>query len=195
MRPPRPPGPSTRPALIVVAIAATLLVVGAVGAALTSGQSKPVAAPKSVPTAAGAGLHPTPARSLLAPIVSGGEPPDNVLDALVVPTGTTVVAGSASDVGVSLYDESLRFEAPASQQAILTFFRAELPAEHWQLIGHDSPQAGGGVEIIAQHPGSDGNEWELGVIVLPSTFAATANTGSADSTPVRLRLFVVSDDT
>jgi hypothetical protein len=187
----RPPGPSTRLALIVVGIAAFLLILGTVGAALTSNQSQPTPAPRHIVKAAGAGLNPVSARAMLAPIASDGSPPDNILNAVVLPAGSAVVAGSAVNEGVSLYDQSLRFVIPASQQAVITFLRAEMPAEHWQMIDRGSARSGGGIEVIGEHPGSDGNEWELGLIVSPTVFSSTS---SANTTPVQLRLFVESDD-
>ena len=42
--------------------------------------------------------------------------------------------GSAIDRGVELYDRSLRFEVPRSEQDVITFFRAELPALHWRRL-------------------------------------------------------------
>ncbi len=204
----RPPGPSTHLALIVVGIAAILLVLGTLGAALTSSQSKPTPAPVAIAEAPGAGLVPVTARTLLAPIVSEGQPPDNILNAIAVPEGTTAVSGSAINADVSLYDQSMGLVAPASQQAVITFVRVEMVAEHWQLIDHGSVKADGSIQIIGQHPGTDGNEWELGITVSPTTYAPTsaaAETGSTDAgaggaaagtdrSALEVRLFVETGD-
>ncbi len=207
--PRRPPGPSTHLALIVVGIAAILLVLGTLGAALTSNQSKPTRAPVAIAEAPGAGLVAVTARTLLAPIVSEGQPPDNILNAIAVPKGTTAVAGSATNADVSLYDQSMGLMAPDSQQAVITFVRVELVAEHWQLIDHGSAKADGAIQIIGQHPGTDGNEWELGITVSPTTYAAasaapsTGSTGAGsgagagagtDRSALEVRLFVETGD-
>ena len=103
----RLPGPSTKPALIVVGLTAFLFVLGVVLEILSGHQSRPTPAPTSIVTARGAVLHAVPARVLLKAITSVGQPPDDLLNALAVPTGATPVPSSAVDQGVELYDLSL----------------------------------------------------------------------------------------
>ncbi len=153
-RPGRPPGPSTKPALIVVGLTVVLFLVG-IGLELASGsQSRPTSSPARIATAPGAVLRAVPARPLLKAIVSVGEPPDDLLDALAVPVGSTPVPSSAVNRGVELYDRSLRFEVSASQQDVISFFRAELPALHWTRLSQ-GPTGSGGTQylILEQHPG------------------------------------------
>ena len=109
---------------------------------------------------------------------------------------------SAVDRGVELYDRSLRFEVPASQQDVISFFRAELPALHWVRLSQ-GPTGSGGTQylILEQHPASDGHEWDIGVTVSPTFFDAQAPLDLGPSTAGRpvgttsftLRLFSVSD--
>jgi hypothetical protein len=189
----RPPGPSTKPALIVLGLTLLLFLLG-VGLELLSGsQSRPTASPKSVTTARGAVLHAVPARPLLRAIVSGGQPPDDLLNAIAVPQGSAPVPSSAISQGVELYDRSQRFEVPATQQDVISFFRAQLPSQHWRRL-------------------SEGLEWDLGVTVAPTFFGdqATGSSGPASvpaasaapgavvpgagTTAFTLRLYAVSDE-
>ncbi len=102
---------------------------------------------------------------------------------------------SAIDRGVELYDRSLRFEVPASEQDVITFFRAQLPALHWRRLSQ-GPTGTGATQylILEQHPASDGHEWDLGVTVSPTVFGGVAaRAPSAGTTSFTLRLYSVSD--
>jgi len=189
----RLPGPSTKPALVVLGLAVALFGLG-VGLELASGtQSRPTASPSSIATARGAVLHAVPSRPLLKTIVVAGQPPDDLLDALAVPQGSAPVPSSAIDQGVEAYDRSLRFEVPSTQQNVITFFRAQLPSQHWKLLNQGP--ASGGYRLLEQHPASDGLEWELGVTVEPTVFGSAAGVGSPTSgtTAFTFRLFAQSD--
>jgi hypothetical protein len=186
----RPPGPSTKPALIVVGLTVLLFLVG-VGLELLSGsQSRPTASPTKIATARGAGLHAVPARPLLKAIITTGQPPDDLLNALALPKGATPTASSAINRGVESYDRSLQFGVAATQQEVITFFRAQLPAQHWTRLSQ-GPTGSAGTQylILEQHPASDGNEWDIGVTVSPTFFGAQAS----GTTSFTLRLFSVSD--
>ncbi len=187
----RPPGPSTKPALVVLGLALFIFVVG-VALELASGdQSRPTASPHSITTARGVGLHAVPARPLLKAIVTAGQPPDDLLDALAVPKGSTAVPSSAINQGVESYDRSLRFEVGTTEQRVLiTFFRAQLSAEHWKLLSRGPSSTVPGYQILEQHPASDGLEWELGVTVSPTTFGSPA---APSTTAFTFRLFSQSD--
>jgi hypothetical protein len=208
-RPRRPPGPSTKPALIVLGIIFVLFLAG-LGLELLSGnQSRPTAAPTKIATARGAVLHAVPARPLLADITSAGQPPDDLLNALAVPAGATPVANSVVNNGVELYDRSLQFTVSANQQDVISFFRAQLPALHWRRLSQGATGTSGAYLILEQHPASDGHEWDIGVTVSPTSFGAqgsqtpqtTLSPQSASSgetvptgtTSFTLRLYSVSD--
>ncbi|HUI02340.1 MAG TPA: hypothetical protein VLZ77_02280 [Acidimicrobiales bacterium] len=185
------PGPSTRPALVVVGVIAALFVGGIVLEAVSGNQGKPAPSPRSIATAKGAVLRAVPARPLLKAIVSDGQPPDDLLDALAVPARAAPVAGSAVDRGVELYDRSVRFEVPASQADVIAFFRAQLPAEQWRRLSQGPSSTATGYQVLVERPASDGLEWELGVTVAPTVFPTpAARTGT---TAFTLRLFARSD--
>ncbi len=209
----RPPGPSTRPALIVVGVTVVLFVVSVVAGGIVSERSGPGPTRPTVSTAHDAGLPAAPSRRLLGAIETPGEPPADLLAALAVPRGTTSVAASAVNHGVELYDRSLQLNVPASQTAAIRFFRAQLPFDHWHVVSAGPVSGGPDYRLLAQHPASDGQEWEVGVTVAPTTFPASSPPPSAaadgappapppppspslsagEATPVTLRLYVVSD--
>ena len=187
----RGPGPTVWPATIVVGVALVVLVGGALAAIFSSGPATggsgtPV--PKSAP---GAPVAAQAAQPALAPITSPGRPPANVVDAVVLPEGSSVVKGSATDQSVGLYDRSLGFTVGLSQAEVIAFYRAEFPAQGWKILSQGPPVLGTGLEILAQIAGTDGYYWELGVVVSPTAFAGGGS--GVQTTPFTLRLFAVSD--
>jgi hypothetical protein len=188
----RPPGPKVRLAMIPVGIAALVLIAGGISSAVQSSGSDAPPVSRSVPTVKGAGVKAVPGRRALRPIVSGGQPPEDILNVIPLPEGSRVKGGSATNNGIGLYDHSLSFKVGVSEQKVITFFRAELKALKWQQVTEGPPPHGApGYQIVSQHPSSDGYEWELGVTISPTTFA----TGStAQTTPFTMRVFAVTDD-
>jgi hypothetical protein len=144
---------------------------------------------------AGTGLVPEPARALLSPIVTPSDPPRDVLGALVLPVGSEDVPRSSAQRGIGLYDASVALEVPAPEASVIRFLRVELAAGRW-TVKSAGPAAGGTYRILAQHPGSDGYEWELGVTLSPTTFASSVPgmpVPASGVTPLTLRLFAISD--
>ncbi|MHB8330092.1 MAG: hypothetical protein ACYDD6_10800 [Acidimicrobiales bacterium] len=195
--PARPPGPGTRPAAVVLGIILVIFVLGAVGAGLTSSHSagtSKASATSSATVAGTGGLSAEAGRLALAPIVSAGQPPSDILGAVVVPMGSRYVPGSVVNQAVGLFDSTLRFDVPAPEQSVIMFYRAELAAARWHVVSQ--APASSGYRLIAQHPSSDGYEWELGVTLAPTAFTAAVTGMSVPGTgltPMSLRLFAVSD--
>jgi len=192
----RPPGPSAKPAAVVFAVILVVFLAGFVADLLTSSSPSPARPPVSAgPVPGTGGLVPEPARDVLGAVVTADEPPADVLAALVVPTGSRYVPGSGVQQGLGLFDATVRVEMPAAEQDAITFFRAELAAGNWHVLSARAT-AGGGYQLIAQHPGSDGYEWEVGETLSPTTFASQvpgATVPAAGITPAAVRLFAVSD--
>jgi hypothetical protein len=189
----RPPGPSTRPAFIVLGVALVVLLFGFIGALVTGGGAKPAAPLTSLPTARGAGITAVAGRRALAPITKGGQPPGDILDAVALPLGAVVTPASATNNGIGLYDHSLSFTTGVSEQRVIAFFRAELPALKWQIVSQGpAPKPTPGYRIVGQHPSGDGYEWEIGVTVAPTTFGT--GPGAPETTSFSLRLFAVTDN-
>lgn len=191
---PRPPGPGVRPAMFVLLGAVVLFVGGAVGLAL-SGSTAPAPAPVTVRTAAGAPLRAAAAAALVKPITSSDQPPGDILSSLAVPSGTTAVAGSATDASEGTYDRSMRLRVPATQAKAISFFRLQLKSQGWTGLTSGPPSAAlrattGTIEVLGRHASEDGNYWEVGILVGPTVFPP----GGAQFTPVTLQLYVVADE-
>jgi hypothetical protein len=177
-----------------VGIAALVLLVGGIGAALTSSGSAQPTAKTSLPSVRGAGIKAVPGRRSLAAIVSAGEPPSDILNVIPLPDHASVESGSAANNTVGLYDHSLSFSVAVAEQKVIVFYRAELKALKWQLVSQGPPPHGAaGYQIVGQHPSSDGYEWEIGVTVSPTTFGSGSHS-AVETTPFSVRLFAVTDD-
>lgn len=189
-RPVRPAGPSTKAAFLVLGITLLVFIGGFVALALGP-STVPLHIANTVHTAAGSPLRAIPADSELHPMVLGGQPPSDILAALALPAGTTAVPGSLQDHGVELYDYSLGFHVPASQEDVVTFFRDELKADGWQQISSGPRSDGPGIEILGQHGAVDGDLWDVGVVVSATEFTG-AKAAGGDVTPFTLELYIYS---
>ena len=131
------------------------------------------------------------AAGLLSPIVRGGEPPANVLDAVSVPAGS-VRTVHRDNSGGGQFDSQVAFRSADSQAALIGFFAADMKFQGWQVFGrgpavHDP----GAYEVLGKLAGSDGNYWEMGAVLSPTTFGSGGPAhGETDFT---IRLFQVSD--
>jgi len=184
----RAPGPSIRPALIVVGLALLVVLVFGIGAALTNNPTPKAPKPAAVK---GTGLVAEPAAGTLRPIEILGTPPADVLDALVLPKGTHVVSHTPWS-GSTQYSGDMSFRLDSSQAALVDFFHTELHAHGWSIISvggaHDEP---GATEVLAQRGSTDGWFWEAGVVVFPTTFSHAGT----DLTRFKLELYEMPDAT
>src|ERR1700722_12234308 len=129
--PPAPPLPpprravSMKPAAIVLGLATLVLIVFAGGAALF--KPAPVKTPSKHSTSvAGTSLRATGALDALRPIVSPGEPPNNVLNAVVVPTGARRLSHINYGGEANQYDQAVVFSVGGVQAAVIDFYRVEM---------------------------------------------------------------------
>ena len=166
------PASSTRPGtplprrgiLVALGAAVAVMIVAGVGVGLTRGGgigagSSP---PGSPPTPA---LGPRPAAPDFAPVRANGQPPSDVMDALVVPIGATPIRTTNYDQGNGPWDRGVSFTAVASSGQLLNFFRFELAANHWSTRTEATARGGPGTQILARHKSSDGYFWQVGVTV------------------------------
>lgn len=195
-RPARAALPSIRPALVVVAIAAGLVLLFGIGAVIEGGSApKPAPHPTHV---AGTPLTAEPARAPLRPIETAGTPPTGVLRATVVPKGATRT-GSSPWTRTTQFSAKVDFEVSASQAAVVDFYRAELKARGWSSPDVTATQPPkGATELLAQRASADGWYWEVGVVVSPTTFTehpsrATSAARASGRTKFTLELFEVPD--
>ena len=140
----------------------------------------------------GTSLRAEPAAPALRPIELPGTPPSDVLGALVLPKGARA-RSSVKWNGLTQFSATMRFDLPASQAAIIGFYRAELAARGWSIQGVGPARAQrGATEVLAQRPSSDGWYWEVGVVVSPTTFGGGA---APETTRFVLDLYEMPDAT
>ena len=179
-----------KPAAIVLGLATLVLIVFAGGAALF--KPAPVKTPSKHSTSvAGTSLRATGALDALRPIVSPGEPPNNVLNAVVVPTGARRLSHINYGGEANQYDQAVVFSVGGVQAAVIDFYRVEMKKAGWQIESTGPADHQSGFEVLGQIAGDDGWFWEMGTVVQPSTFGARG-TGSAH-TQFSLRLIQEPD--
>lgn len=184
------------PALVVVGIVA---VVAGGGFALAAAGGGPgsQSLPRTASHLRGVRLAAVPAQAVLRPVVRGGEPPNDIAGAIVVPAGTRRT-GTACGTPVSLYDCSVTLATPARPSQVIAFYRAELRHAGWRILAVDATVgAGNGTAIYAQKGSSDGFYWDVEVRIDSATPSITpALSGGSQSAPtsaVSLRVFERND--
>lgn len=197
MGPARPrQSPSLRPALAVVALAASILVLGGILALVGTASARPRPAGSGAGrTVAGSSIRAQPARLVLSHIISAGEPPRDIIDALGVPAGATYLGRHEYDRGLDAFDRAVELSAAYSERAVQRFYLQLLSEKHWTLSKLVS--SGGGVDIVAEMNGGDGYQWRA-VLVLRSEHQvvspALAGEGSSGlRTRIELALYQVED--
>lgn len=186
-RPLPPPGvgpTSLRFALIVPAIAMAVVLLYILANLGTGGRDAKAVIPKVV---AGAGLPASPA-SPFAPYVTNGEPPVDILSAVVIPTETSTPQALHNRGMPTSFDREIRFTTAASQATVYTFFRRQMVGRDWKIFSTGAPVGSDGVQILAQRGGSDSWFWIQGATISPTRFTAD---GSQETT-VTLRLYQAS---
>ena len=194
--PPAPPQPpagrpfTMKPAAVVLGLAVLVLIVFAGGAALFKA-TPPRAPAKGTTAVAGTTLRATGALRALAPIISAGQPPGNVLNAVTVPAGAHRLSHINYAGEASQYDEAVTFSVAGTQAAVIDFYKVEMKHAGWQIESTGPADHQPGIEVLGQIAGDDGWFWELGTVVEPSTFGAKGT--GATSTEFSLRLIQEPD--
>lgn len=192
---PREKGPSLRPALIVVALAVLIIVGGAALAIAGTSSARPASSGplRSVP---GSKLGAQSAKAVLAHIAAGGEPPADVSDALAVPAGSRYLGKSEGSAAIGPFDWTVKLSVDDPEAEVRTFYLKLLSEEHWVTRSITTPSRGS-TEIIAERNGSDGYQWDVGLIlsgvhtiVSP---ALAGGGGSAERTNYTIELYQVED--
>jgi len=191
-RPPTPGGFSMRPAMIVVGLAGLILVVFVAIGIVSSQSPAPVSHSDAAMAVPGVGVRATHAAELLSPIVSAGQPPNNILNAVDVPVGSVRVSHQNNSAEADQYDSQVVFRSGDSQAALLAFFAADMKLQGWQIFDRgaaaDDP---GALEVLGKLAGSDGYYWEMGATVDATTF--TPGGPPHGVTHFTVRLFQVPD--
>jgi hypothetical protein len=192
VRPRTSSGNSLRPAMIVLGLAVLILGVFAGLAVVTSNTNAPVRTGSSPHAVSGTPLRAVQGARVLSVIEQGGEPPSNIMNAVVVPIGTVRVSSQNNSGSADQFDSQVALRADASQGALLSFFTAAMHQQGWQVFDN-GPAANdpGAVEVLGRLAGTDGWYWEMGVVIPPTTFGAGAP--ASGETNLTIRLFQIPD--
>ncbi len=191
--PERQPGPSLRPAAIVLGLAVLIVVLGGVVALLGS-SSAHAPSPQAGIAVPGVPFTAVPAATVLAHIESNQEPPLDILHALTVPAVARFEGSSDADADVDQFDRSVTLAVPATTTSVALFYRKELPAGHWSM--QFDGRAGHSLELIAQRNGSDGYQWRVAVVITtvnPALTPALAGYSQTSASTLVLTLYQVGD--
>ncbi len=181
-----------RPAMLVLGLAVLILGSFVVLGIVTSRSSAPVPHSSTATAVPGSSLRAVPAAGLLSPIVAGGDPPANVLDAVSVPSGSVRLSHRDNSGGSAQFDAQVQFRSDASQAALLDFFAADMKLQGWQVFSRGpASNAPATLEVLGKLAGSDGYYWEMGAIVPPTTFGAGGP--AHGQTDFSVRLFRIGD--
>jgi hypothetical protein len=191
-RPPTPGGFSMRPAMIVVGLAALILVVFVTIGIVSSHSPTPVTHSDAALAVPGVNLRATPAAALLSPIVTAGQPPDNIVNAVSVPAGSVRTSHQNNSGEADQYDSQVVFLSDDSQAALLAFFAADMKLQGWQIFDRGAAANDpGALEVLGKLAGSDGYYWEMGATVDATTFSPGGPPRGV--THFTVRLFQVPD--
>ena len=191
-RPPVPGGVSMRPAMIVFGLAALILVVFITIAIVTSQAPTPIKHSGAAVGVPGVALRAVPAAGLLSPIVTDGEPPNNILNAVSIPVGSVRTSHENNTAGAGQYDEQVTFRSDDSQAALLTFFAADMKLQGWQVSDQGAARNDpGALEVLGKLAGTDGYYWDMGATIDATTF--TPGGPARGVTHFTVRLFQEND--
>jgi hypothetical protein len=191
-RPPSSAGISMRPAMIVVGLAALILVVFVTIGIVSTQSPAAVKHSKAEVAVAGVSLRAVQAATARAPIASGGEPPNNILNAVDLPAGSVRVSHQNNTAGAGQYDAQVTFSSSDSQAALIAFYAADMKSRGWQIVDQGPARNNpGALEVLGKLAGSDGYYWELGATVNATTFPAGGP--PRGTTQFTVRLFQVPD--
>ena len=191
-RPPTPGGISMRPAMIVVGLAALILVVFVTIGVVTTQSPAPIKHSTSAVAVPGVSLQAAPAARQLSPIVTAGEPPTNILNAVSVPVGSVRLSHQNNSGGASQFDSQVVFRSGDSQAALLAFYASDMKLQGWQVFDRGAAANNpGAFEVLGKLAGSDGYYWEMGATIAPTTFHPGGPARGV--TTFTVRLFQVPD--
>ena len=167
---PKPPLTTTTsiwPAAAVLILGVVML---AVFLLINAVSDQGVATPTTIPVVVG-GLS-TKNISLLTGCVQPGNPPSNVVPALIVPELTSA-AGPVSllNQGAGDFDCTRAFVSAFKPGPLLGYYSAQLKARGWNLFSQGA--SNGSPQDLFQKAGSDTFYWVIGVSVTSSSATST----------------------
>lgn len=186
--------PRLAPALVVLALAIGISGAGTIFA-LVGTDAPPAPAVHPGDVVGHTGLSVASADHDFKSVTNNGEPPADVLSAVVVPAGSRLTDSARVGGGLELYDARVTIHVDAKPSSVIAFYTHELRALGWT---NRSVSATGtdGTELLGEHASADGYYWELGVVVNRATTSLSPALGGAsvaEASAVELRLFEVND--
>jgi hypothetical protein len=162
------------PAFIVLGIAIVIVVAG-VAASIFGTGSAPSRRIQSITIPDGTVVRLTPASQALASIVSGGQPPPDIMDALSVPAASPVTGTVDIDQNVGQFDRTVKFRTGLASGQVVDLYRTLLPKLGWRITytGPSRSPTEPGTEVLATRGSTDSFYWEVGVVVAPTTSTGT----------------------
>ena len=192
-RPPSSRGITMRPAMVVLGLAVLILAVFVTIGIVFSQSPARVRTSSGSDHIPGTSLRAVPAAAALAPILGGGEPPSNIVNAVSVPAGSVRIGHSNNAAGSGQYDSQVELRSTASQGTLLGFFGAVMRQRGWQVFDQ-GPAANdpGALEVLGKLAGDDGYYWEMGATIKPTAFGHGAP--ASGWTDFTVRLLQQNDD-
>ena len=152
--------------MVVLGLATLILVVFVTIGIVTSQSPAPVRTTSVPVVVSGSSLKAESAAGLLGPIVTGGEPPTNILNAVFVPAGSVRVSHQNTSAGSGQFDAQVSFRADATQAEVLSFFAAVMKQQGWQVFDRGpAANATNTLEVLGKLAGTDGYYWEMGATI------------------------------
>jgi hypothetical protein len=187
LRPPARGGVSMRPAMIVLGLAVLIIALFVSLSLLTSSQPTPVHTGGAPLDVTGSSLKAAPAATALAPIISQGQPPANIVNAVDIPVGAVRLSHQNNAAESGQYDSQVSLRSDASQGSLLAFYASDMKSEGWQIFdrGAASNDANA-LEVLGKLAGTDGYYWEMGVTVQATSFGHGAPAAGATTFTIRL---------
>jgi hypothetical protein len=188
----RAKGTSMKLAMIVPGLGALILVIFIGAEILTTNPVQPVKTSTKSSVVTGTNIRATPAVDALKPIISAGEPPGNIINAVSLPKGFTELSHQNNTASAGEYDAQIELRADLTQGALFTFYKDVMKKQGWAIFDTGAASNDpGGIEVLAKQAGSDGFYWEMGAVVQPTSFGSGAP--ASGWTDFTVRLFQVPD--
>jgi hypothetical protein len=129
-------------------------------------------------------LYSIPAKAALAVIANDGQPPSNIVNALVVPEGSSVASHENIDQNAGPFDRSITLSVPDPPSQVLSFYEAEMAHNHWAEIGKTLNGTAGGTsdQLFYQLAGDDTYYWQVSLTLTASVPTLTPALGGGDQT-------------
>ncbi len=186
--------PKPGPALIVLALAAVITVLGGMlaftGSSASSKNSAVLGKLKGEPLAGESSAF------AINKVKRSQQPPTDVTSNIVIPVGSAVKAVRKPSK-LSLFNAGLTLSIPASPKQVEQFFKVELVHDGWSLPNVYAPPSGGGVELLSKIPSSDSFYWGIGIVITKSNpTISPALAGSSENgsyTTAKITIYEIND--